>query len=264
MRKGTMNTEIYYDDENDDEFVGVGLGADFCSEHEWGIDKIKITFGIDATKIGVDKRATTRSEIYTGEFTQDKQKYYFLTSYMPSWYENKVKDWKAIIKRYFEYINPDNEIHTCWDEKDFAFAVKDKKIITKMAEAFENNNILIFVGGQGVFNNGSLNLIIKDKFPEDQCEEMKRIDISYNKLLKAAEKTKIKKKLQKAGKTFYALSPRWVDDTETEIKFWLNPMEQKDNNSMWCNLQDLKDWIKEKGPIPIRKEKDKEDKKEEE
>lgn len=40
----------------DGKLVGFGLGADFCSEHEWGIKELARTFKIDNDKIGVDGR----------------------------------------------------------------------------------------------------------------------------------------------------------------------------------------------------------------
>ena len=35
--------------------------------------------------------------------------------------------------------------------------------------------------------------------------------------------------LKAAGCSYFALSPRWNDD-ETEIRIWLNPMKQHENN----------------------------------
>ena len=43
MRAGFNNAEVLF---HEGEFVGVNLGADYCSEHEWGIGKIKQAFGI--------------------------------------------------------------------------------------------------------------------------------------------------------------------------------------------------------------------------
>jgi hypothetical protein len=59
--------------------------------------------------------------------------------------------------------------------------------------------------------------------------------------------------LEKAGKDFFALSPRWKDAEKKEVIFWLNPENQRENNSCWCTVSDLNDWIKGEGKIPKQK-----------
>ncbi|MFA6407274.1 MAG: hypothetical protein WCV80_01030, partial [Candidatus Paceibacterota bacterium] len=61
--------------------------------------------------------------------------------------------------------------------------------------------------------------------------------------------------LKKAGIGYFALSPRWKDETKKEIVFWLNPREQRENNYGWFSAADLKLWIKGKGPIPKKPKK---------
>jgi hypothetical protein len=48
--------------------IGIYLGADFCAEHEWGIKKLKSTFGIGETKKpGVPRRMITKVPVSQGD-----------------------------------------------------------------------------------------------------------------------------------------------------------------------------------------------------
>jgi len=246
MRKAYHNLAVYRNDIG--ELIGVGLGSDFCAEHEWGIKKLKNRFKIDDTKDGIEKRAITTSNVFAGDFIYEKTKYYFLTSYENKYCKDE-KDYKNRIRRYLGVLQYDKEITSAWDEEDFVFAVKDKSIRDLIKESFDNLDILIFLGGRGPFNNGSLNIVIKSRFPEEEAETMLQSDLSYKRLIKAVEKTGIVEKLKKAGKGYHALSPKWKDETEKEIIYWLNPYEQNVNNSGWVTEKDLHDWIKNKGVI---------------
>ena len=61
-----INLTVYRNDIG--ELIGVGLGSDFCAEHEWGIKKLKNRFKIDDTKDGIEKRAITTSNVFAGDF----------------------------------------------------------------------------------------------------------------------------------------------------------------------------------------------------
>jgi hypothetical protein len=80
-------------------------------------------------------------------------------------------------------------------------------------------------------------------------------------LTKAAEKTGIAARLKKASEksgitsylrpfTYYALSPRWKDETKKEVVFWLNPCSQDRFNFGWFTVKDLDDWIAGTGKVP--------------
>lgn len=64
------------------------------------------------------------------------------------------------------------------------------------------------------FRNGGLIFCIASKLPEETVTSMKEADWDYIALQKAAEKTKIERILEKAGKKYFALSPRWKDSAE--------------------------------------------------
>jgi len=132
-------------------------------------------------------------------------------------------------------------------------ASTDKKAIEELYDAFHNLDVTISVGGGNVFENGGLHLVIKSRIPKETIDEVYQQDLDDLKLKKAASSTGIYEKLEKAGKGFYALSPKWKDEEKKEVIFWLNPQEQHANNFGWYTVSDLKDWIKGKGKIPKEK-----------
>lgn len=66
---------------------------------------------------------------------------------------------------------------------------------------------------------------------------------------------KVKKLLEKARKDWIALDT--IEECEGGIKVWLNP---RGNNyyAGWFTLQDLRDWVKEKGPVVAQESVNKE------
>ena len=66
----------------------------------------------------------------------------------------------------------------------------------------------------------------------------------------------IEKRLKKAGKSWFALSPKKLNKEDMEkhktkfsVIFWLNPTEQRIVNYGWFTVEELRMWIKGKGPI---------------
>lgn len=39
-----------------------------------------------------------------------------------------------------------------------------------------------------------------------------------------------------------------------DLRYWLNPMEQRHNNSGYFTVEELEQWIENKGPIPKKEE----------
>ena len=239
------------------EFVGIDLGADFCAEHEWGIKGIVREFGVDGNKVGIDGRMVTvvpKSLVYT-DITYEKQKCHLLV--LIPYYKDDFKISSDILKSWELYPYPlkEYDITTAWDEKSFAILVTDKykNELKELYNAFLNLDVAVGIAPSEAFKNGGLKFCIKSRLPKETIQSIKDADLDYLALQKAVEKTKIKKILEKAGKKYFALSPRWKDDNKKEVIFWLNPMEQDKNNCGWFTVDDLKDWTNGKGKIPMKK-----------
>ena len=273
MRQGMGNDGIIMNDV--EECAGIHLRADYCAEHEWGIKGFKRSFGMDETKLGIEKRRIRNNGgVYLIKFTKKGEKcallsnYRMHTSLSSGKQELNGTDVKEFINenRWFDLTHNEQSegVAGAWDENYFLFVVKGSENISKIEEvydAFQENDIAIFLGGGSkVFQNSGLSIAIISQLPEEIIRDMKNVDMNSINLQKAADKTGIAKKLEKAGLGYYALRPDWKDpeDPTEGVKFWLNPREQHLYNHGWYDIDELKLWIKGKGPIPKKKEPKKE------
>lgn len=249
MRRGFMNMGIYRNDAG--ELQGVGLGSDFCAEHEWGIRRMREKLGMKDDIIGIERYMPTKGRLIPFNLKGTNCTWYGLTSHdeFTPW-DKKLVDMPALAKNALEFINEEMNIQGAWAEEDFLFIVKDEAVRDAIHYAFIKKNLVICQGGTGnPFSNGSFNLLIRSMYPPQAVEAIKQSHLSQKRLEEAVKKTKIEERLKKAGKRYYALSPRWDDDKETVIRFWLNPMEQQEYDSGWFFLQDLEDWMNNTGKI---------------
>ena len=85
---------------------------------------------------------------------------------------------------------------------------------------------------------------------------MREAHLDHIALQKASDEIGIHDKLRKAGKEFFALSPRWAKDVRTSktaypVVYWLNPMHQNIYNYGYFTVEELEQWIDDCGPIPM-------------
>lgn len=283
MRRG-YDSELIKDDNGN--LLGFNLGADYCAEHEWGIDGVKKHFGINVDSgekpfsswwknligikqlpiLGIEKRAISKCpelvvgscDISVKDYKSPKSKAVkhtiFYIGFKPYYYsDNKIEGFEMEIKKGIYSVKESENVWGWWGEQDFLIASTDKAAIEELHEALQNIDVTISVGGGHVFQNGGLHFMIKSRISEDVVKEVYETDLDYFNLKKAAVDTGIYDKLEQAGKKFYALSPRWKDEQKKEIVFWLNPQEQQTNNCGWYTVSDLNEWIKGKGKIPKEK-----------
>lgn len=239
--------------------IGINLGADFCSEHEWGIKELRKAFGMNDKGYGLDKRIardipmvnnwrTGKKETAVHLIEQKDQTILLVGIPMPE---------KLELRHYYleraEYQS--DKLITAWDEKSFGLNAKSKEdqlAVKAIYNAIQSGDLAIWVGGGGVFQNGGLVLTIASRIPADKVQLLKDADIDRESLEKAAEKTGIAKKLEKSGKRWFALSPRWSKGFDVKTKhsvvFWLNPCEQQIHNFGWFTVEDLELWADSKGP----------------
>lgn len=268
---------------DDEKMIGVNLGADYYAEHEFGIDGLKVTFGIpqkidyaaeyqkSAAKhlvkkyippvFGINRRSITtcRSEagdsIHFFSFTQDKKRCYALISGdYPKNFES-ISDVKAYYKSYLPYLSADNELACAWDENQFAVVahVELKTLLKKLYDSFFKNDIAIYMSGGHVFKNAGLCVCVRSEIPEKYINLMRESDEAEYNVCMAAYSTGIYDILEKAGKTYYALVPNWTDDSKTKIHFFLNPIHQQKYNFGWFTVNELKDWANDCGPVVVKK-----------
>lgn len=262
-------------------FIGFNLGADFTSEHEWGIKDMRSMFGMKDDKMGIDRRTAT-------VFPEDSIFFYAGKNYAvlicerdisSEWGSGKYlrspkfkRDLKTghlsgmqlgIFKPYIHPEDKDKEevtdlLGTSWDSKSFGIMVTSESSdnLKSLYEAIKKQDVSIWQGGGGVFENAGLVVAIRSLLPADGLKTMKDADEDAKRLHKADLKTGVKKKLEKAGKRYFACAPKWINEfsskdhkSEHDVIYWLNPMEQNKNNYGWFTVEELEEWAEGKGKV---------------
>lgn len=257
--------------------VGIDLGADYCAEHEWGIDKMKSKFQIKSQQLkdspwgtwwkevleirknktprlfGIESRMINHvpENLIRGEhkIKHDEKSitsYYICLAYHRPWAEEPIK----VGDQYLGGWLNDKGFNSYWGEEAFFFTSPNKERIDEMWNAFQNKDIALFLGGGGPFQNAGLTFLIASKLDKSYVEQMHDADKDHWELLNAAVDTGIYQKLEKADCGFYACKPSWKNKKGGELQFWLNPADQQNNEHGWYTVKDLEDWTKGKGKIP--------------
>lgn len=255
-----------------EKFVGIALGYDYCSEHEWGIKRINEMFGIPKSNkdnMGVKNRTITKySPIFFIEKKVNKINYALL--YVgnefyndernllnpPSELNNFVKDLKANAKYNLNHIGDGKKdnIITAWDGKSFGVAVMgnvEVEYLRELYQAFKSGcNVTIAVANLRVnnpFSGSSLCLLITDKIPQETLDLMYYGDKEYYDLEEYEEKINMKKIIADFGnkngyhgdKYFCACSPKWINYHNANVR---NENKLKNNTNYdiiyWVNYSD--------------------------
>jgi len=251
--------------ERNGKLAGVALGADFCAEHECGIKELKRNFGvnIDSSLKGLEARKTTICPFnLIFNKTRTEAILILVDQFDFDWQINKnnqtIEDVANLYKKNGElviYRGSGNKFSAAWDSRSFGILVKTKSNIEKLEKIFEEfkkNNVVVNIPYSGSpFKNNGLTFVFLDAFTKEEKDQWLEYDLSKIKLDKFVEDTNIVERLKKAGKYYFALSPKWENEKENNVIFWLNPMEQSKNNYGWVTLQDLENWINDTGKISI-------------
>jgi hypothetical protein len=259
MRSGSHHAEMLT---NSGEFIGVNLGWDFTAEHEWGIDDLSSAFKLKGVTrkngllfgtqdiVGVEARQIRNVPVELALINKSNHTYLFYTCTYGEPLSDKTskRDLDHTLCSYGDY-----DLYTAWDKKSFGIRVTGKEMkeqIEELYDAFLAGNVMIGMLREGnPFSNAGLCFLIVSKLPDFFVLEYGKVDTDMLNLKEAAEATGIKKRLEDAGRRFYALSPKWVNDKKTEVHFWLNPMDQHLHNSAWVTVAELDEWIAGKGKI---------------
>lgn len=269
--------------EDDGHTFGFMLGPDFCAEHEIGIKDLEWTLGIgqDPKAMGLARRtaAATPPEraVLMNEFSyrnhalgQDGKRrktmkgLALVVDRRHTWMEPQ-KDPEYFKHLTGRFANPveGEDATAAWDGGSFAiFAYTDRAraALTRLYEGLQAGDFAAWIGGappSNPFSRSGLIVAIASLVPEEGAKVMLDADLERERLRKAAAKTGIESRLKEAGKRYFALSPKFrqPDDGRTSdhpVHFWLNPVDQSNNNYGWFTVEELDDWIEGRGPIPMR------------
>lgn len=267
MRSGYNNGLL----EIDGRFVGVNLGADHVSEHEWGIKYIRQSFGMDDQAVGLERRIV-RAVPVPRDYQPRLQPIFVRGVRQQVAAEGQFVgfffDVRSEIPHELSYGFQDG-LATAWSERAFGVRLneptepskrpgkrskktfgekflRDAANLKELYDAFSSLDVAIWLGGGGPFRNAGLCLAIASRLPGTLTAPWKEHDEEVIKLKADVEAIGIEEELRSAGKRWFALSPR--RDGE-KILFWLNPLEQDIHNYGWFSVEDLRLWAKDQGPV---------------
>lgn len=248
-------------------FYGIRLEAAHVAEHEWGIRALHKTYGISAIvneeKTGYDTCLNTifpEENLIFKDFTANGSKYSLLVSLRGYFHKDEIKMTKSTIQDFEIYPYTTDSVRCAWDEHSFGIVVpkSNKHYLEEIYNALENKECVMILDLGELKDEANLNpfaknyglcIMINSKIPQELKEYRSTKDLEKYRIYKAMAETGIEKILKDAGKHYFALSPKWKDETKTELIFWLNPMEQHLYNFGWMTIQDLLDWTENKGKV---------------
>lgn len=263
MRRGMTGAEIRLIPEG--KLESVNLGADFTAEHEWGIAGLKRSFGLnDSAKPGIPRLKVSIApgkELLRLIHEKDSS----IVDFSPFVYSGSAHDKPS---HELDFLKPwrdetPAELVGAWSEQDFGVRFRNHTYADDLYEAFQRKDVAFLFGNTkgNPFSNAGLVLAIVSRLPMELIEGLADQASDADRLKKAAEKTGIAARLKKASEksgitsyprpfTYYALSPRWKDETKKEVIFWLNPCNQDKINFGWFTVKDLDEWIAGTGKVP--------------
>ena len=256
MRKGYHGGFI----ELDGKIVGINLGCDATSEHEWGIQKLRDAFHVDGENMGYEYFVANPPfpELHVLNNGDEIMVIYDpIFQYLSQCTAN---DYKAL-QQDFELSIIFDDMAAAWDDESFGIAVKGKENQEKLTEALLKpyaDGDLMFLVTRLFSSTPGLTIMRASVFPEEERQKLLEKHNDKIALEKASQKTGIHEILRKAKKEYIALTPRWAKDfekaeTKYPVLYWLNPMHQNVDHYGYFTVEELIAWTKDEGPIPMRK-----------
>ena len=231
--------------------IGYLLPGSYFTEQERGIRSLLESFGIAQGHNYVEDRKIKKDATITFAARQNKTKNLYITT------KTSPED-KKYVKTCTAFIPRNDEFSACWDDRNFAIrgiGESGCKAIKELKAHMENNNIAIWMASSGnLFSNSGIFIGFYDKLPEDFIKEINQNIDEIKSVKSLSDNIGIIQKIDSSDKSYYALSPRManIDElnrTEHPIVYWLNPIHQNAYNYGWFTVEELEQWIDDKGPI---------------
>lgn len=278
MRRAHTETGWIIGDNNT--LVGLSLGFDFCAEHEFGAEYIKMAMGIPKVDapIGIEDRKMTSlrtqslgfMEYKTGVSKKDARLsriphallYLSDNGSFGVTPPKTARDFVSLFEVGFytdctskHYEAERHDLAISWSGRSgFAVHVRGAENVARIKQihqAMLDLDIALMDASSMGFLRRAMALVIVKNAPVEKLEKLKELDLAKKRLIDAAKASGIEEALKKAGRGFYALSPGWRGHVEApeNLMFFLNPADQRNNACGWFFVSDLMDWIQGKGPV---------------
>ena len=270
MRTATNGLELLREDGDEETRpFGIALGWGYCAEHEWGLRELEEALrvgthggsGLASRRVGVSDEALgpvmgirdwPKETVHLAAETRlavtgrgdvdaylDKRK----SEYGPPLYKRQDGTWTSLA--------------AAWDSAGFCVRATEpaaRGFLRDLHASFLEGDVAVGLGRKRPFGNSPLTLVIVSRVPEAVVRKVEEDDLEAERLKAAADATGVVERLRAAGRTWYALSPRWTFDKSADrtghpVMFWLNPMDQRANNHGWFTVEELDGWARGEGPV---------------
>lgn len=246
---------------------GFCLGFDFCAEHERGVTGLLSVFGVQLppTPIGIEARTITQvpEALQFLEYSvkpRDKRRKAFpaamlvLEPYTTRQALSAAEIAKSLrVSFYRSETAEDGEVCVGWDHSTFAINVCGAENIARLKalhDAFQAKDIAVANPSYFGFSRQGPCFVQPSLVNEAAKQSIRDSDLAYKRLREAVDASGIEETLRTAGKRWYALSPAWDNrEMEEDLVFFLNPCEQRKYHHGWFNLEELKAWAADSGPV---------------
>lgn len=230
---------------NESELSGIrfGYGPSLSTtlQHEHGIQGIRESFGVcPNAKIGIEARKITNLPAHFHCIENEKSFVIALCKFKPS-IDGLVHDSEKRLNWSGRKVGFDDFV-TYWDRNSFVLITSNKDLYIELKDAFCRMDVSIEM-------SKGLTFRIISNTPDGVKESMIASDLDAVALNEEALKTEIEKKLKAAGREFNLLVPRWKDETKSLIVFWLIPKDDVHYDKGTYTLEDLNEWVEDKGPV---------------
>jgi hypothetical protein len=240
--------------------TGINLGFDFCAEHEWGISKLRRAFGVGVGhEVGIDTNLITQAPKELRLIEKDGAVCLIYSHFYDPDRAKEISD--RIAQEQFDRLSDkyrNGNVVAAWDEGSFAVSTNGKggetDFLRLLYEEMGKNNVVLGLKASAFMGNG-LMFCLRNSYSKKEEDDILEAHLSQKRLSAYVESTGILERLKTANCRYFACSPKWKDEFESDVIFWLNPMEQEINNFGWMTVQDLDDWIAGKGKVITKERK---------
>lgn len=227
-----------FEGRNDEEtgaIVALSFGADAAAEHEMGIGPLRGAFGLDASKIGLDRRRIRHvPESFVWVVGPNFEGFCYpappVTPTTP--------------------IRFSGDLWIAWDEEAFAAYARtsaEKERLRDLFDAIKAGEGAMWTGVVGPFLGQGLVLGVATRLPSEVTDQWAKADDEHRRLHADALASGVEVRLRAAGKSWFALTPRRLE--EGGLAFWLNPMDHSKNEMGLYSVADLDAWARGEGPV---------------
>lgn len=282
-------------DPETEKLIGVCLGYDYCAEHEWGTKELNQLLGIWAGDPTTEKKVwgfnrhrvtnpslvkffeTEVSLVPEGKKRKAKTTVYacgLLSQYSFEKDAENIERAKERITTNTWHFDENHPLRAMWDGATFLFWSLDKEKVEEVYKHFQEKRILKGMKPATPFGGSGLMFLFEEAYSKEYEKTVIEEQKDYLDMWNRVHKNGILSRLEKAKKGYYACNPKkiqfesHVSDTEErkikdvqkksklpDIIFWLNPADQQNTNYGWFTVEELDQWCKDTGPIPMKKEK---------